>query len=678
MVGRHLGRGSTPGVRCETAPVAVRLKGAGSRPRGRPVLSLSAALLVVGLTLSLVDVQAADPPPLRQISDPNPNFSGIWVDTINNELFVSDDSHHSVLVYARTASGITAPLRQIQGTSTQLDFPASVVVDVANGEVWSAMNDTSERAVVHTRTANGDAAPLRVIDYRALRVPSERSWGWAVDPVNDEVAGAFQRNPASVNVFDRVTGDLVRTIMGANTRLNDAHGISIDSVHDEIFVTNEGHVLSGPPAAPSITVYARTASGDVAPLRTVEGPSTGLSVPKHISLDMTHDEMAVANGGNDSITVYARIADGEAAPLRTIAGPLTGLANPTGVFIDATNEEILVTNWGNHMITVYARTAEGDAAPLRTIMSGPQAAQVGIGNPGAVALDLTNDEIAVTNCVSHPRVAIFDRLANGQVAPKRVLSGPNTRISRSTHGVWIDPVNDEIVVPSGNENAILVFDRVASGDSPPKRVIQGPSTKIRTASRGIMVDSLHDEIVMSNGADPATGLQMVSTWDRLADGDVPPKRTFTSEQLTSSPVGVWVDGVHNEIVVGVGGATPKVLAFDRLATGLVVPKRTITGPNTMLDHPSQLAVDATNDEIVVTNLGNRAVDPPVQGSITVYNRTDDGDVAPKRFIQGPNSGVGFPRAVWVDPLHNEIGEGDSKFNWIQVFPRLFEARAVGH
>ncbi len=141
--------------------------------------------------------------------------------------------------------------------------------------------------------------------------------------------------------------------------------------------------------------------------------------------------------------------------------------------------------------------------------------------------------------------------------------------------------------------------------------------------------------------------------------------------------GVWVDAVHDEIVVVAGGATPKVLAFDRQATGLVVPKRTITGPNTMLDHPSQVAVDATNDEIVVANLGDRAVDPPVQGSITVYNRTDDGDVAPKRFIQGPNSGVGFPRAVWVDPLHNEIGEGDSKFNWIQVFPRLFEAWAAG-
>ncbi len=589
---------------------------------------------------------------------------------------MSDDSHHTVLVYARTAYGAAAPLRQIQGTSTQLDFPASVVVDVANGEIWSAMNDTSERAVVHPRTANGNVAPLRIIDYRALGVPSERSWGWALDPVNDEVAGAFQRNPGAVNVFDRVTGGLVRSIMGVATRLNDPHGIAIDSRHDEIFVSNEGHVLGTAPVAPAITVYDRSALGNVAPLRTVEGPSTHLSVPKHIHLDLTHDELAVANGGNDSITVYARVASGDAAPLRVIAGPRTGLANPAGVFVDVVHEEILVTNWGNHTITVYPRSADGDVAPVRTITGGLGGAQVGIGNPGAVAVDLTNDEIAVTNCVSHPRVAIFDRLADGQVAPKRVLAGPNTRISRSTHGVSIDPVNDEIVVPSGNENAILVFDRLASGNTPPKRVIQGPSTKIRTASRGIMVDPMHDEIVMPNGTDPATGLQMVAIWDRLADGDVPPKRTFESEELSSSPIGVWVDAVNDEIFVAQGGATPQILAFDRTATGLVTPKRSITGLNTMLDHPSQLAVDVTNDEILVANLGERASDPPVHGSITVYNRTDDGDVAPKRFIQGPNSGVGFPRAIWVDPLHDEIGEGDSKFNWIQVFPRLFESSAA--
>jgi len=252
------------------------------------------------------------------------------------------------------------------------------------------------------------------------------------------------------------------------------------------------------------------------------------------------------------------------------------------------------------------------------------------------------------------------------------LSGPATRLSRSTHGVWVDPVHDEIAVPSGQENAILIFDRLAEGDTAPKRVIQGPTTNIQGASRHIMVDTVNDEIVMPSGRDPATGLQKVSAWDRLASGDVAPKRGFESEEFSgSSPIGVWVDALHDEIFVVDSGASPKILVFDRLASGVVASKRSIEGPLTMLDHPTQLALDLTNDEMVVANLGERALDPAVHGSVVVFNRTDSGNVAPKRFIKGPTSGVGFARSVWVDSVNDEIGEADSKFNWIQVFPRVF-------
>jgi len=634
----------------------------------------AAALVSIGLaavTFLVATAWGADPTPLRKISDPNPNFSGITVDTTNNEIIVSDDNGHSVIVYARTASGPAIPLRRIQGNSTQIDFPASAVVDVANNEVWSAMNDTSERAVVHTRTANGNAIPLRVIDFKlAFPTASNRSYGWSVDTVNGEVAGTFQRR-LSVAFFDRATGDLLREIIGANTNLNDPHGNFVDNVNNEVFVTNEGHILDAPPALPSITVYNRADVGNVAPKRTVQGPLTGLNVPKLIHVDLTNNEMAVANGGNNSITIYNRLDNGNVAPLRTIAGALTGLSNPTGVFIDAVNNEILVTNWGNHTITVYNRLANGNVAPLRTITTAPGGAQVGIGNPGALALDLVNNEIGATNCVSHPRVAIWNRLDNGQVAPKRVLSGANSRISRSTHGIWIDTVNNEIVVPSGSENSILVFNRLDSGDVAPKRVIQGSLTTITSASKGVMVDNVNNEIVMPKGTD-GTGLHSVGVWDRLANGNVAPKRSFSCECFSSaSPVGVWVDATNNEIYVVEGGSTPGVHVFDRLATGTVTPIRSITGAATMLDKPRQMALDLVNNEITVANNGERAVDPPIIGSITVYNRLDNGNVAPKRFIQGPNSGLFAPRAVYVDNVNNEIGEGDSKLNDIRIFPRLF-------
>jgi hypothetical protein len=340
---------------------------------------------------------AGDPLPLRKISDANPHFSGIWVDTTNNEIVVTDDGGHSVIVYARTASGAATPLRQIQGTHTAIDFPVGVVVDLVNQEIWSAMNDTSERAVVHARTANGNVLPLRSIDFKTvLGSSSNRSYGWSVDTVNNEVTGSFQRR-GSVSVFDRATGSLIREITGASTGLNDPHGNFVDNVNNETFATNEGHILGAPPALPSITVYNRTDTGNVAPKRTIQGTSTGLNIPKLIHVDLTNNEMAVANGGNDSITIYNRLDNGNIAPKRTISGALTGLSNPTGVFIDAVNNELLVANWGNHTITVYSRTANGNVAPLRTITTSPGGAQVGIGNPGALSIDLVNNEIGVTN-----------------------------------------------------------------------------------------------------------------------------------------------------------------------------------------------------------------------------------------------------------------------------------------
>ncbi len=635
---------------------------------GRPRRVALGALL----TLALVSIapsataQAADPAPLRVVSDPNPNFSGIWVDTVNNEIAVGDDNGHGIRVYSRTASGDAAPLRTIQGLSTGLDFPSSVVVDLTNQEVWAVDDDTSDRAEAFSRTANGDVVPLRVIDFKALAITEKRTYGWAVDAVNDEVAGTFQQTGSAVHVFDRVTGDLLRSISGAATGLGDPHGVFIDTVNDEIAVVNEGHIAGLPTQVPAILVFARTATGNVAPLRTIQGSLTGMNGPKQISVDTTNSEIAVSNGPTNSVSTFDRLANGNVAPLRTVAGALTGLSNPAGVFLDTVNNELLVANWGNHSITVYPRTANGNVAPLRTITTTPGGPQVGIGNPGAVAVDLTNNEIAVTNCVSHPRIAIFSRTAKGPVAPARVLEGQSTRISRSFHGVAIDAVNNEILAPSTLEDAVIVFNRLDAGDVPPKRVIQGTLTGI-SKPQGIAIDTVNNEIALANDG-PEGGVASITIYDRLASGDIAPLRTITSDFLMR-PVGVSIDTVNNEIVVA---DDTQILVFPRLADGLTPPIRTVSGPSTLLSRARQLVVDPANSEIVVANQGNRAVNPPIFGNIAVYDRLANGDVAPKRVIQHvTNSFVRHPRAVWVDPVNDEIGAGDSKYNDIRVFPRAF-------
>jgi DNA-binding beta-propeller fold protein YncE len=149
---------------------------------------------------------------------------------------------------------------------------------------------------------------------------------------------------------------------------------------------------------PSITVFDRTASGNMAPLRVIRGPKTRLNWPAGIAVDPERGELFVANDTGDAILVFAADASGDVAPIRTIEGPDTTLDSPGGVFLDTTHYELWVSNYGNNSLTVYSPAANGNVAPLRTIRSGPLGSKgLMIGNPGFVAYDSLREEVLVPN-----------------------------------------------------------------------------------------------------------------------------------------------------------------------------------------------------------------------------------------------------------------------------------------
>ena len=134
-------------------------------------------------------------------------------------------------------------------------------------------------------------------------------------------------------------------------------------------------------ASNSISVYAPGASGDVAPLRVISGPNTGISNPWSVALDAA-GRVYVAN--SDSITVYAPGVGGppgsptaNAAPIRAISGFSARVWGPIGLALDAAGY-LYVSNATANSITVYAPGSGGplgssaaNVAPIRTI-SGPR------------------------------------------------------------------------------------------------------------------------------------------------------------------------------------------------------------------------------------------------------------------------------------------------------------------
>ena len=277
--------------------------------------------------------------------------------------------------------------------------------------------------------------------------------------------------------------------------------------------------------------------------------------------------------------------------------------------------------------------------------------------------------------MSHPRLAVFARKATGQVAPIRIIEGQRTALSRSSHGVFLDAEHDEIIAPSPLSSAIVVYRRNQKGNTPPKRMIQGLNTHL-SGPQGVAVDLKNDELVVSND-----NRFSILVFDRRADGNVNPLREIIGP-LTgiTTPEGIVVDPVHDEIILSDEGdpeANPVIPAslrvFRRTDNGNVAPIRVITGPNTGMLRPRQLQLDTERDELILAD--RQLVQEfifAVPGFIAIWNRTDSGDVPPKKIIRGPNSQLTSPRAVYVDPVNNEIGAGDTNTHAILVYPRDFQ------
>lgn len=360
--------------------------------------------------------------PVRAIHDPYPMLAGMAVDAVNNEVVVADENLFNIFVYDRTidTKGVAEARRRIGGPKTKILFICGVDVDPVNREIYTVNNDIMDNMLVFSYEQKGDVEPLR-----ELKV-DHGAWGVSLDREHNEVGITIQ-HINKIAIYRRTAqGEEppLRIIQGPRTGLADPHGLFIDSKNNEIFVTNHGswHMVEtgksdfgaleilrripNPPLVPStgtfeppsIKVYSRTASGDVAPLRVIQGANTRLNLPLGIFVDHLHDEIAVANDGTDSIVFFSRTARGDVAPSRILQGPATGLKNPVGVYFDLKNDEIWVSNWGNRTMTVYRRTAQGNTAPLRTISVAPRHEPVlGLGNPGAVAYDPTMDELLVPN-----------------------------------------------------------------------------------------------------------------------------------------------------------------------------------------------------------------------------------------------------------------------------------------
>jgi DNA-binding beta-propeller fold protein YncE len=265
-----------------------------------------------------------DVPPARKLKAPHSTF-GIAVDEQAQEMFVTVQDDHAVMVWKKSAKDQDLPVRVIQGSHTRMADPHGIALDPKTGVVivsnWGTTNE---------RPPFGSPSRGR---------PRE----WPVG-LTEAVPSSGKILPPSITVYPKDSaGDTppLRVIQGPQTQLNWPTALTVDSEHGELFVAND--------PADSVTVYSLNADGDAQPIRVLKGPKSLVKNPTGLFYDGRNQELWVSNFGNHSATVYKRTAAGDAPPLRVIRSapldaPAPMMGNPYNVGYDTKREEILVAS----------------------------------------------------------------------------------------------------------------------------------------------------------------------------------------------------------------------------------------------------------------------------------------------------------------------------------------------
>lgn len=234
-----------------------------------------------------------------------------------------------------------------------------------------------------------------------------------------------------------------------------------------------------------------------------------------------------------------------------------------GFSYDPIHDEIVVNSPLSQAILTFRGSANGEEAPIRVIQ-GAKTKILGMGYSAlsTVTADPDHNEIFLPVGSGGYRgpgtggpeaVLVFDRLANGDAAPKRILAGPDTQIRSATPQVAVDPVRKLLIIKSGG--ALLIFDREANGNAKPLRVIRGP----KTGGFGGGQIATHPEKgwILTNSADDW------AVWSVNDDGDAPPRWRIPVRELVGGGQqnsGIAVIPKHKEIMIA-SARMNKVVTF---------------------------------------------------------------------------------------------------------------------
>jgi len=307
------------------------------------------------------------------------------------------------------------------------------------------------------------------------------------------------------------------------------------------------------------------------------------------------------------------------------------------------------------------KTVEKDLAPVRMIRDTYP-------TYSAVAVDPSSGELFLQD-ENLFGLKVFNRLDNTPPSasftePKRILGGAKTKM-RFNCSLYVDPQSGDVYsVANDVIDTLVIFSHDAKGNVPPKRELKTPHR-----TYGIAVDEERQELYLTVEYPPE-----VVVYRKYASGDEKPLRTLEGNRTQLyDPHGIAIDAKNNLMFVSNHGSTsdyltpgtgkfhpPTITVYPLNAAGDTAPLRVIEGPNTQLDWPAVMALDADQGDLYVAN--------DVGNSVLVFHENDGGNVAPARVIKGPKAGIRNPTGVYLDKKNQELWVSNMGNHSARVYP----------
>jgi len=290
-------------------------------------------------------------------------------------IYVANLGADSITVYKTGNHDNVKPRRTIVSDRARIVSPASVAVD-PKGNIFLCENTNPGTILEFShRHIKGNPATATVSGATTGMVFPD---GMAIDSSGNLYVVNSDPNINSVEIFASPTPGTsdpapLATIAGSNTQLSVPVGIALDSAGD-IYVVSQ--------FATSVTEFTPPFSGtmNVAPTAIISGANAGFSMPTGIALD-PRGNIYVTNENSAEVLEFAPpVAGGsDQSPIAAISGSETDLNHPVGIAVD-TFGNLYVSNSGTDTIEEFAPPASGannvsairEIDGLRTQLNNPQ------------------------------------------------------------------------------------------------------------------------------------------------------------------------------------------------------------------------------------------------------------------------------------------------------------------